>query len=280
MTAREGSRPQPGELTGIGIDGCRGGWCGFALVASGFDGQQFTDSHLLGACKPNLERLFAALSGPPDARLCLDMPIGLPQGTATRACDDAARRALGPRRASVFAAPPRAVLNQVDHGAANALARRESGRGLSLQSFHLLPKIREVDGWLQRDREACGRTAECHPELAFARLSGAPLADSKRTPAGRAARFALLEALVPGASATAAELLASHPRAQLAHDDVADALVLAIVACLPERALESLGAASETVSGAVDGAVPLDAAGLPMLILAPRVDWRSCLLTT
>ncbi|WP_419186394.1 DUF429 domain-containing protein [Rohdeia mirabilis] len=259
-----------GARVGVGVDGCRGGWCGFALRATGFDGERFTEARLAGACESDLERLVGALGAPPRARLCLDMPIGLPDGTATRACDDAARRALGPRRSSLFAAPPRAVLHEVEHAVANVIARRASGRGLSLQSFHLLPKVRAVDVWMRgssavADR-AVDRAVECHPELAFARLRGAPMDEPKRTPGGRAARLELLERLVPGARDATEELLARHRRSELAHDDVADALVLAVVAALPERAVESLGE--------VDGAIPVDATGLAMRILAPRVDWR------
>jgi predicted RNase H-like nuclease len=162
------------------------------------------------------------------------------------------------------------VLEVVEHAAANALARRVSGRGLSLQSFHLLPKIRAVDVWMHSAGSTAERTAECHPELAFARLGGAPMDEPKRTAAGRAARLRLLELLVPGALDAAEELLARHRRSELAHDDVADALALAVVAALPDLALESLGE--------VDGAIPVDAAGLAMRILAPRVDWRARLV--
>lgn len=238
----------------IGVDGCRLGWCGVALggcgavvaVARTFTG--LLDE--LGASVPT------SRSGP----VLVDMPIGLPEGEAPRASDALARAALGPRRASIFPAPPRAVLRARDHAEANALARAATGRGLSVQSFNLLPRVAELDDLLARDPALAERVHESHPELCFARLGGAPCAHAKRTPRGRAERRALLERLAPGACDTIDAALARTRRADVAADDVADAYVLALVSRLAPRMQEHLPPDR-----------PRDARGLRCSILAPRL---------
>ena len=176
-----------------GVDGCRGGWVvahhGTVQVLAAFTDVLTLDVEVIA----------------------VDMPIGLPDA-GPRACDVEARGRLGPRRSSVFAAPVRSVLHERSYADALARHRATDGRGLSKQAFHLLPKIAEVEAALD------DRVIEAHPELAFARLLGAPARHPKRTPAGRAERLAALG-------------LASRPRVRgAAPDDVLDAIALTHVA--------------------------------------------------
>lgn len=245
--------------SGVGVDGCRAGWCVVHVVAG--DAQPLRFALERADLVEDVARV-ADHPTPDGVCVAIDIPIGLPAGDATRECDRLAREALGPRRASVFAAPPREVLEFDDYRAANARAKEIGGRGLSVQSFNLVPKIRAVDAWLADDAAARTRVFECHPELCFARFSGLPLVDAKRTPLGRATRLNVLEDLCPGASAALDQLLSRHRRVDLAVDDALDACVLAITAALPPAALESLPVVP-----------PSDARGLPMRIVAPRADW-------
>ncbi|MBP1156496.1 putative RNase H-like nuclease [Paenibacillus sp. PvR052] len=78
--------------------------------------------------------------------LLIDMLIGLAAATEPRRCDVLARQLLKLGRASsIFPAPVREVLTASDYVDANALQRRVSGRGLSRQSWALVPKIRSLD---------------------------------------------------------------------------------------------------------------------------------------
>jgi predicted RNase H-like nuclease len=61
-----------------------------------------------------------------------------------------------------------------------------------VQSWHLVPKIREVDALADDPR-----LVEVHPELSLAELAGTGPLASKKTPAGRAARLALLRGWLP-----------------------------------------------------------------------------------
>jgi predicted RNase H-like nuclease len=182
-----------------------------------------------------VRRLREALDLAPGT-VAVDIPIGLPEASGTRrACDVDARRALGPRRSSVFPAPSRAALR---------LHRWAPGHGLTKQAWNLVPKVIEADDlW-------CERLHECHPELSFALLAGEPLPSRKATPAGRADRRLLLREALPEA-----DTLLRLPGA--ADDDVLDAL-----ACLWSARRIAAGAAESYGDGALDGR------GRPMVIRA------------
>lgn len=205
----------------------------------------------------------------PAAVTLVDMPIGLfPSGRArARACDAAARRFLGPRAASVFNPPTRAMLRARTHAEVGPL-------GLTLQAFHLLEKVAALDRALSRALQV--KVREAHPEVAFACLAGAPLAHSKRGPAGRAERLALLERAAPGARLAFDDFTARVPRRVAALDDAFDALVLAVAARDVDRgaalrlppgepprdrrglAMEILGAALRPARRPAPAAAPLD----------------------
>ena len=124
----------------------------------------------------------------------VDMPIGLP-GQERRRSDVEARELLGPRRSSLFWTPPLCVFDAADHAEANRLSKENTGRGLSIQAFHLLTKVGEVRAALNPEdlsHQARPQAAEVHPETSFAVLAGEPMSVSKRQPAGQAERMVAL----------------------------------------------------------------------------------------
>lgn len=154
-------------------------------------------------------------------RVAIDIPIGLPDA-GPRACDRMARLALGPRRSSVFPAPCRAVLGASDYAEALARSRAASGVGLSRQTWHLVPRIDEVDRLIEPADQL--RFRETHPELAFSRLAGGvPMRHPKRSPAGRAQRSRLLR---DAGWSLPERLRGTRP------DDVTDAAALALSTAL------------------------------------------------
>jgi predicted RNase H-like nuclease len=158
-----------------GIDACPGGWVAVTLAASGPPVIQVA---------PTLDAL--EVTGPAG----IDMPLGL-LANGWRAADALARRALGRRASTVFAIAPRPVWAEASYPEANLRCRELTGQGLSKQAWGLRARLLDAD----RYRRTCSHPLhEVHPELAFAALAGAPLADSKHTPAGRAGRRALLAA--------------------------------------------------------------------------------------
>jgi len=156
----------------VGIDGCKAGWMAVAIGPEGVVGARvFTE-------------LSAVLAAWADADAYgVDMPIGLPERGRRRA-DEFAQAFVGPRRSSVFFAPPRPAL-LVPYAEALLLAP-----GLSRQAYSLGAKILEVEPLAGREP----RIVEVHPECSFRVLAGGPVEHPKTTWAGFRMRVRLLEA--------------------------------------------------------------------------------------
>jgi len=165
----------------LGADACRAGWVGIALSGDGV--QAYVHAEISGLVG------LAAADGPL-AVVGIDMPIGLAD-TGLRKADLLARKAAGPRWASVFITPVRAAVAAADYQQACELNRQLAGCGISRQAFNLREKIIQVDSWLA---QAPCPVVEVHPELCFAELADAPLTDGKSTWAGAAKRRQLLAA--------------------------------------------------------------------------------------
>lgn len=125
--------------------------------------------------------------------LAVDMPIGLTDTPCPgRACEGEARALLPGKASSVFPTPCRPALACTTHAEANATSRT-LGKGLNQQTFHLFPKMREVDDLLRSKPKLRRIVYEAHPELAFARMNGGtPALSRKRKPEGFAERHELL----------------------------------------------------------------------------------------
>jgi predicted RNase H-like nuclease len=165
----------------LGLDGCRQGWVGVRLADGVVDDV---------AVLPDIER---ALTWAEGASVGVDIPIGLLDDEA-RDADAAARARLPGRASSVFSAPPRIVLEAhlADAGHtyadANEVARASSGRGMSQQTWRLVPRIAEAD----RAVAAGAQLLEVHPEVAFAEVAGGLPLPRKTSWAGVAERRAWL----------------------------------------------------------------------------------------
>ena len=209
----------------VGVDGCPYGWVGV-----GFDSR--------GCWEVELFRKFSeALTYYADAKLVLvDIPIGLPEGTEGRNCDDEARSLLGARSSSVFSAPTRRAAQQAsksprDHGAANRTERRLAGKGISIQAFGIAPKIHEVDEAMQNLYENTPPVREVHPEICFWALNNRqPMEHSKKNREGEAERLRVLQRREPRAQEILDDACYKFLRRQATRDDILDALVAAVTA--------------------------------------------------
>ncbi|MDE0615328.1 MAG: DUF429 domain-containing protein [bacterium] len=170
-----------------GVDGAKGGW--IMAVSATVPGSPVTFS-----LSPSFADAWAEARSRQLLAVAVDMPIGLP-GKDKRRSDIEARDLLGPRRSSLFWTPPLGVLDATDHAEANRLSKNATDRGLSIQAFHLLPKVREVRAVLtpgDLSPQSRPQAAEVHPETSFAVLADHPMSASKRQPAGQAERLAAL----------------------------------------------------------------------------------------
>lgn len=168
-----------------GVDGCKSGW----IVAL----RRIGDSAVTLRLLPKIADVVTLAEKP--AMLAIDMPMGLAEIALRggRDCEKAARKLLRGKASSVFSIPRRAVLFAETHKEASAINRAAGdGVGISIQAFHLLPKLRELDDFITPVRQR--RLVEAHPELAFALMNGgAPVLSRKRTAQGRRERIALLK---------------------------------------------------------------------------------------
>jgi predicted RNase H-like nuclease len=208
----------------IGVDGCPGGWVA-AIFTSNEDTLEF---RVVG-------QLVELVNAYPGVVIAVDIPIGLETGVS-RDVDAIARTHLGyPRAFSVFASPDRRLLGSRPWEEANALSREFIGKGLSRQSYGIMPKIEEVDAMLALDSSLQLRVVEVHPEMCFWKLNGKrPMALPKKRLDGFTARRDLLRtAFSLGAipeSPFEARRLVDGSRAigrGASADDVLDAIVAA-----------------------------------------------------
>jgi predicted RNase H-like nuclease len=188
----------------IGVDGWKRRW--IAAVCDGDDLSQVL------AC----DTLAELAAGHPDAAaIVVDVPIGLPV-RGRRTADVEARRFVGRRSSSVFAAPPRTVLEAATYREALDLCRSRYGFGISAQAYALRAKVLEAE--LLDDP----RIVEGHPEVTFAALKGAHLEFAKRTWNGQMERRRLLAV----AGLDVPDVLEADPGSAPA-DDVLDAVAMA-----------------------------------------------------
>lgn len=233
-------------MKAVGVDGCRAGWLALRLV---WDATRL--SEVCMRLFPTLAELLAEWA---DAEaIALDMPIGLldTPRAEPRPCDRLARRRLGRRASCVFIPPTRPMLSVCEYAPLRVL-------GLSVQAYHLMPRIREVDRLITPELQS--HLWESHPELSFTAMVGEPIPFPKRTPEGFQARYEALQRVFGSSFSVLWEPVGkygqSHPRSAFSWDDALDACALAW------SATRHLRAQAETLSGE-----PLyDSRGLAMAI--------------
>jgi predicted RNase H-like nuclease len=181
------------------VDACRGGWAGVDIdlgtnpdtdTAAATNATDRERSLVMVSVRVagSLTELLAGAA--PGQVVGIDMPLGL-RVSGWRSADAEARQRLGVRHSSIFAIPPAAVWEQPDYQSALAVCRRLTGQGFSVQAWGLRGKLREAASYRAH---APQRLYEVHPELSFATMAGAPLAEPKNRPAGQALRRSVLAA--------------------------------------------------------------------------------------
>jgi len=229
----------------IGVDACKKGW--FAVELGSRDNWKIGIFNSLD----DLRNLWN-----PFSTILIDIPIGLPN-SGRRTCDIEARKKLGKRGSSVFAAPCREALEAGTYRQACRINKRVNGVKLSIQTWNICSKIREIDTWLRNNPTVQPKVRESHPELCFWALAGRyAMAHSKKTAAGFEERYGILESNCPQTGPIVHQALNQFRRKDLARDDILDAIVLAVSARCPAKSIKTLP---------VDP--PRDKKGLPMQLV-------------
>lgn len=231
----------------VGVDWSSGSWLAVAFDREGFDHADVFDE--IGQLWSRYEET---------AELILvDIPIGLiEEGQDERTCDKLARQVLGSRAASVFTPPVREATRKRRYPAAKRVHERKTDAGLSKQAFAISDSIAAVDDLLRNVPEAKLAFRESHPEVCFRAFAGEPLQYSKRKAGGYAERMRTLAGFDTDAPPIVQAIAESTGDAEVAVDDVLDALVLAYTAVPGPGSLRSLPPEP-----------PSDAKGLPMEIV-------------
>jgi Uncharacterized conserved protein len=236
----------------IGVCWASTGWFGVVLRDDGWGTDHF----------PSIWSLWKYHS---DAdRVLIDVPIGLP-ADARRGCDVEAKRKLRPHGRRLCYAPVREAVYEGNLEAAKE-TNEAAGYSIQNQAWPRVPRVREVDEFLDENPGARDRIRETRPELCFYALNGHnPVADSKRTDEGIRRRLALLADEHPEATAIYEGCRDRYmaPRyASFLHSgaDILDALVAAVTARRSGEDLSELPARPEP---------PRDERNLPMRIVYP-----------
>ncbi|MDE0280431.1 MAG: DUF429 domain-containing protein [Gammaproteobacteria bacterium] len=207
--------------TAFGVDGCKAGWFCISIEPSGAIGWFVFET--LGD--------LAAMANDGD-RIFVDIPIGLGDGPEERLCDREAMHRLGPgRRSSVFPAPVRAALDARDYSEAKRISLAARNQSLSIQSWSILPKIREADALLRGSARAQAIVREVHPEICFWALAGEnPMRHRKKDRKGIDERIRVLQGVRPSADREFVRICNAVPRTKVGKDDILDAMAAALTA--------------------------------------------------
>jgi predicted RNase H-like nuclease len=213
----------------IGIDACKKGW--FAVSIG-------TDKRFKIGVFETIADFWNSIKS--NTLILIDIPIGLPD-EGKRQCDVEARRLLQKRASSVFPVPCRQAIRAATHQEACRMNQQTLGVKLSIQTWNIAGKIREVDDLLLRDEKARRCMRESHPEICFWALAGErPMAHYKKTDLGFVERLGLLGKINPATEKIMNTALKNYPRKYLAADDILDAVALAVTASTGRHALASI----------------------------------------
>ena len=234
----------------IGVDGCRGGWIAAVL--------DHGDMKLLRY--DNLSSLIEEY--PAFDAFLIDMAIGLRNSTNEIRPDNEAKKELGPKASSVFPIPSRDAVYADGEEAQKQANIHTLGKSLAKQSIAIIPKIRELDTFLNAHPEYKNKILESHPEVDFARLNGSVLMSRKKEEPGPSQRIAILSEFLDQK-----ELYRMYDKAKelrCNQDDLIDAICLAVTGALYAHGqYETIPAEPE-----------LDERGLIMQLIVPKKRTR------
>ena len=208
-----------------GIDGCKNGWVAARLE----------DNRLSIEFYENISKFIQ--SNPNADEYLIDMAIGFPSGKEQKRPDKAARKILGKRGVTIFSVPCRQVVELGDSKESvtqnrdylKKLNSERLGVSLSQQTLAIIPKMAELDRFLQENPEYKNKICESHPEVCFARLNeDGAIKVKKSSRKGISLRMkALKKHLELGALD---DIKALTKKGNCKPDDILDAVCLAVTA--------------------------------------------------
>ncbi|WP_455715817.1 DUF429 domain-containing protein [Anaerosporobacter sp.] len=207
----------------IGVDGCKGGW----IVAS-------IDHGTLKIEKKNsIGEIVTQYSG--FDNFLIDMVIGLPSSKEQIRPDSYARQIIKERSSTIFPVPCRQAIYAENVAEAYEENVRVLGKKFTPLTVGIMPKIRELDSFLQEHDQYKNVILESHPEVCFARLNGKTILSKKSEYDGVAERVHILNKYLPHLEINDLMQMAKTYRCNV--DDLIDAICLAVTANLAKQGL-------------------------------------------
>ena len=196
----------------IGIDGCKSGW---------FSVWENQDKSIQSSVFSNLNELKNFFKNESRLILGIDMPVVLSE-VIPRQADQLARKLLSKKASSVFTAPTPEMLDQPNYEKASLVSKRLFGKSMSLQSWYLFPKIKDVQTMIHHEDM---QIYEIHPELSFRAMNNEQvILESKKTHEGFALRNALLS--MHFKNFIFEDIRNQHARKDVMDNDILDALAV------------------------------------------------------
>ena len=207
----------------IGVDGCKGGW----IVASIDHGTLKIEK------KTSIEQIVTDYTG--FDNFLIDMVIGLPSSTEQIRPDAYARQIIKERTSTIFPVPCRQAVYAESVAGAYEENVRVLGKKFTPLTVGIMPKMRELDTFLQEHEEYKNVILESHPEVCFARLNGKTVLSKKSEYEGLIERVQILQKYLPQLNANDLIQMAKVYRCNV--DDIVDAICLAVTANLDKQGL-------------------------------------------
>ena len=201
----------------VGIDGYIDGWCCCII----HDGVRI-ELH------KNLTTLFENI-GINNLTL-IDMPVGLSSKNFERFIDFKLRTYLPKnKKSSVFTAPCREAVLSNDYNSAKKANQIITNRSISIQSWNISKKIKELDRFLISQKKNKLTIKESHPEFCFVNLNNNnPLIHSKKTNEGYNERLSILIRNSEGIEIVVKKSIEKFKKEKVKKDDILDSIVLAL----------------------------------------------------
>jgi predicted RNase H-like nuclease len=196
----------------IGIDGCKRGW---------FSVWQNPDDTIQSSIFSTLNHLKDFFNDEAHLIIGIDMPVVL-SDFIPREADQLARKLLSKKASSVFTAPTPEMLEQPNYERASYVSKRLFGKSMSLQSWYLFPKIKDVQTIIH---DAHINLYEIHPELSFRAMNHEEvILESKKSKEGFEIRNALLRRHFESLDFESIRNL--YPRKDVMDNDILDAMAV------------------------------------------------------
>lgn len=231
----------------IGVDGCKGGWIASVYDRGSFEIKKYFSIEELVEANKNYNELL------------IDMVIGLQSNKDEVRPDNAARALIPGRTSTIFAVPARQAVyadtrEQIREANKNAL-----GKDLPAQAIAIIPKMRELDEFLQENPTHKNRLKESHPEVCFSRLNGSVVMSRKADGEGITERVGIIGQYMP--EITEEYIYQEAKRFKCNADDIVDSIVLCITANLTAQGKTDV----------IPETVQEDVTGLKMQMTIPNI---------